>query len=146
GLIYEQGTGRNEQNWRQMFQPCFQVRSKGKLDAVKNVVRQFRPDLIYLHKLADLEVLEALLQTGIPAVRMVHDHSLICLRNYKYNYFTRKVCRRPASFYCVFPCLGSFERNRNGALPVKWASYARKLREMRLTKGCAGFIVYSQYQ
>jgi glycosyltransferase involved in cell wall biosynthesis len=146
GLVYERGTGRNEQDWRQMFQPCFEVPGKDKLDAVNDVVRQFRPDLIYLHKLADLEVLETLLQTGVPAVRMVHDHSLVCLRNYKYNYFTRKICRRPASFYCVFPCLASLERNPNGTLPVKWASYSRKQREMRLTKNCAGLVVYSQYQ
>ena len=117
-----------------------------KHSAIDAAVAQFNPDLLYLHKLSDLKVLEDLLRREIPAVRMVHDHSLTCLRSYKYNYFTRRICHRAASLYCVFPCLASFERKRGGRLPVKWASYGQKQQEMQLTKSCAGIIVYSQYQ
>ena len=145
GLLYEQGTGRNQAQWRQLFSPCHPLRGGSPQEALSHL-RQFRPEMIYLHKLADLEVLEALLHTGLPVVRMVHDHSLTCLREYKYNYFTRAICRRPASGYCVFPCLASLARNRQGPWPVRWASYRRKQQEISLTKRCARVVVYSQYQ
>ena len=47
----------------------------------------FRPDVIYVHKMADLGVIEALLETRRPCVRMVHDHDIYCMRSYKYNFF-----------------------------------------------------------
>ena len=146
GLLFEQGTGRNQKQWRDLFEPCIQLPGSGKTDKALREIGQFSPGLIYLHKFADLEVLEAILQTGLPTVRMVHDHSLTCLREYKYNYFTRNICLRPASGYCVFPCLAALARNREGLLPIRWASYRRKQREISLTKRCARVVVYSQYQ
>src|SRR5437016_791529 len=89
GLVYERGTGKNEQGWREIFGPGFELPASEKHSAIDAAVAQFNPDLLYLHKLSDLKVLEDLLRREIPAVRMVHDHSLTCLRSYKYNYFTR---------------------------------------------------------
>ena len=146
GLLYEQGTGRNEKRWQELFSPCRQFPAKNKLATLKAALQEMQPDLIYLHKLMDLEVLAALFDTGLPVVRMVHDHALTCLRTYKYNYFTRKICPRGVSLYCVFPCLASLQRNRNSVLPVRWASYGRQQREIKLTRGCARLVVYSQYQ
>src|SRR5579859_287765 len=57
-LLYEQKTGRNEQQWQQLFQPCLSLPLRGKCGAVQDAIRSFAPDLIYLHKLADIEVLE----------------------------------------------------------------------------------------
>jgi len=76
----------------------------------------------------------------------VHDHRMYCMRGGKYNYFTRAVCERPASWRCVFPCLGFIGRNSGGQLPVKWVSYSDKLDEIKLNQQCKRLIVYSEYQ
>jgi glycosyltransferase involved in cell wall biosynthesis len=101
--------------------------------------------LIYLHSLEDLDFMEEIFETGVPVIRMVHDHSLYCLRSYKYNPLTRKPCTRPASGYCVFPCGATLARNRGGLLPFKWASYADRRRELRLNQQCQALIAYSAY-
>jgi glycosyltransferase involved in cell wall biosynthesis len=76
---------------------------------------------------------------------MVHDHALYCMRGYKYNYFTRAICTRAFSPFCVFPCLASLGRNDAGGLPVKWVSYWHKKQEIALNKRCQRIIVYSNY-
>jgi glycosyltransferase involved in cell wall biosynthesis len=145
GLLYAEGTQRNEQSWRDVFSQCFCVSGRGNIEVVEAVLEQFAPDVIYLHNLSDLQVLETLLNSPAPVVRMVHDHALYCLRGYKYNYFTRKPCQRAASLFCVFPCLASIARNRRGGLPLRWVSYAEKLRELELNRRCDTLIVYSDH-
>ncbi|HSU53718.1 MAG TPA: glycosyltransferase, partial [Candidatus Dormibacteraeota bacterium] len=144
-LAHAEMTGRGVETAREAFSECFQLPSADTKAAVAAFVRRFEPDLIYLHHLQDLDVFEQLLETGIPVVRMVHDHSLYCLRSYKYNPLTRKICTRAASVACVFPCLGTIQRNRGGALPVKWASYSRMRKEMRLTGQCRRLVAYSEH-
>jgi glycosyltransferase involved in cell wall biosynthesis len=75
----------------------------------------------------------------------VHDHEMYCLRQYKYNPLTRAICTRSASGFCVFPCLAPVARNRGAGFPIKWASYADRQREMRLSRQCDRLIVYSEY-
>ncbi|HWH71536.1 MAG TPA: glycosyltransferase family 4 protein, partial [Candidatus Sulfotelmatobacter sp.] len=146
-LLYRNATGRNEESWRQTFPESFCLASADNRELVEAVLDRFRPDLIYLHNLADLEVIEALVASPVPVVRMVHDHALYCMRTYKYNYFTRKICTRAASPYCVFPCLASLGRNPNeGSLPLRWLSYTEKRKEIQLNQRCARLVVYSEYQ
>jgi glycosyltransferase involved in cell wall biosynthesis len=76
---------------------------------------------------------------------MVHDHALYCMRGYKYNYFTRRICTRAFSPFCVFPCLASVGRNHDGGFPLKWVSYSAKKREIALNQRCDHLIVYSEY-
>jgi len=144
-LLYTDATGQNEEEWRRTFPFAFSLRSKNRGVAVAAVLAKFRPDVIYVHNMADLEVLEDLIQAGLPLVRMVHDHEMYCMRGYKYNYFTRAICTRAASPYCVFPCLGSLGRNRNGGFPLKWVSYSAKKKEIKLNQRFDRFLVYSQY-
>jgi len=145
-LLFRRTTQRDESGWRRLFSTCFPLRSNGDIEQTEAVLAELKPDLIYLHTLDDLEVVRVLNQSGTPVVCMVHDHSLYCLRHYKYNYFTRRICRRAASPYCIFPCLGTVVRNPNGKLPVKWASYTSQLAQMNLRKQCRAVIVYSEYQ
>ena len=51
--------------------------------------RDFARKLFYVHKMADLSIIQALLKSDARLVRMVHDHDIYCMRSYKYNYFTR---------------------------------------------------------
>lgn len=145
-LLYRERTGRGEASWERVFQGLYQLPTTGKAEWVKNILDRAEPDLIYLHNLSDLEVVEGLFRSGIPVIRMIHDHSLYCMRTYKYNYFTRNICTRAASGYCVVPCLASVGRNPQGKLPIKWVSYARRRKELQLTYKSERLVVYSEYQ
>jgi glycosyltransferase involved in cell wall biosynthesis len=140
-LLYESTTGRNEDAWRAVFSQTIPL-----AQGTDAFLKQFHPDLVYLNSVSDLDVLETLVRSRIPLVRRVHDHRLYCLRGYKYNYFTREICKRPAGPHCVFPCLAVVGRNHDGGFPLRWASYAAKRKEIRLNQRCARFVTYSEYQ
>jgi len=89
--------------------------------------------------------IEWLLGSDLPLVRMVHDHDIYCLRSYKYNPLTRNVCRRPASWYCVFPCLAPLKRTREGPFPFQWVSYPAKRKEVRLNRQFDRHLVVTSY-
>ena len=112
---------------------------------VRDALAAFQPDAIYVHKMADLSVITALVASGRPLVRMVHDHDIYCMRSYKYNYFTRKICTRPASPYCIFPCLASVVKNSGGGFPLKWVSYTDKKREITLNQQFRRMVVVTTY-
>jgi glycosyltransferase involved in cell wall biosynthesis len=141
-LLYASRTGRSEIAWDNTFTEQYSLATT----TVPDVIQNFNPDTIYFHSLNDLAVLENLLDFGAPVIRRVHDHRLYCMRGGKYNYFTRNVCQRPASWRCVFPCLGFIARSGEGSLPFKWVSYRAKLREIQLNRRCERLVVYSEYQ
>jgi glycosyltransferase involved in cell wall biosynthesis len=147
GIVHGAAGGGEGGGWRRAFSHCF---SWGEGDgeapkAMRAAVNEFRPEVIYVHKLADLKVLEALVECGTPLVRMVHDHDLYCMRSYKYHPVTRRICRRAASAYCVFPCGAILMRNRESRLPVKWLSYAAKQKELRLNRRFQRMVVATGY-
>ncbi len=146
GLVYESKTGHNEAAWQDLFAHSFSLNPTAGPQSLSPILRKFSPDLFFIHNWTNLDFLQQILDSGVPAVRMVHDHSSYCLRTYKYNYFSRKICTRAASAYCVFPCLGPLQRDRSTALGIRWASYFNKLREIELNRGCAAVLVYSEYQ
>ena len=145
-LLYSSRTGRGEAAWEQTFSECHSLGAPTKSEAVRGALEKFGPDVIYFHSLPDLGVLGQLLDSRAPVVRRVHDHRMYCMRGAKYNYFTRAVCNRPASWRCVFPCLASIGRNPEGLVPFKWVSYQAKKREIELNRQCDCLLVYSEYQ
>ena len=145
-LLYAYPTGRNEETWHKTFPQTFQLDSQSPGDSIRATLQDFAPDVVYLHNLDDLGCLEILADSDVPIVRRVHDHSMYCMRGYKYNYFTRAVCRRPAGLGCILPCGAFVGRNRGGRLPIKWVSFRAKLREIAVNRRFNRFIVYSQYQ
>jgi glycosyltransferase involved in cell wall biosynthesis len=145
GLLHLESTGRNEAEWHEIFAERFFFPGTGGADFVRSMLQKFNPQVIYLHNVPNIELLEALLASGLPVIRMVHDHGLYCMRGYKYNYFTRRICTRPCSPFCVFPCLASIARNPEEGFPLKWVSYKAKRKEIALNQRCAHLVVYSDY-
>ena len=145
GLLHLESTGRNEEHWRKLFPQCFSPPQTGGSDFVHSLLKKFSPQVIYLHNVPNLEILETLLDSGVPVIRMVHDHELYCMRGYKYDYFTRRICTRPFSPFCVFPCLASIAKNPGAGFPLKWVSYRAKRKEIGLNKRCDHLVVYSEY-
>jgi glycosyltransferase involved in cell wall biosynthesis len=145
GLIYGSGEARVEQTLQNLFSSRFSLEKCEKRNRIISALNDFKPDLLYVHKMADLEVMEALVDSELPKVRMVHDHDIYCMRSYKYNYLSRKICTRAVSPYCVFPCGGSIARNHQSGFPIKWVSYRAKKREIELNRRFQRLIVYSEY-
>jgi glycosyltransferase involved in cell wall biosynthesis len=145
GLLHGESTGKNEAGWHSAFPSRYLLPGTATAAATVRALEQFSPDIVYVHKMADLEVIEALLQSKARLVRMVHDHDIYCLRSYKYDYFTRKICHRPVTPFCIFPCLATVVRNHTGPFPIRWASYGKKKEEVALNRRFDRMIVISRY-
>jgi glycosyltransferase involved in cell wall biosynthesis len=145
GILHGPGTGHAEEEWRETFAHSFALQPKDNWATIQSALWDFQPDLLYVHKMADLEVLEALLASGIPAARMVHDHDLYCMRRYKYNPLSRKICGRAVGPCCLFPCGATLRRNRDGAFPFAWVSYSDKKEEIRLNQQFHRMVVATHY-
>src|SRR4051812_34857062 len=131
GLLHGTATGKEEAAWQETFAERFAL---GNAAQIARSVHEFRPDVIFLHKLSELNALEALASCGVPVIRMVHDHDLYCLRGYKYNPLNRQICTRAASPFCVFPCAATIGRKPGGGFPLKWVSYGAKRREIEINR------------
>lgn len=145
GILHGPGTGKNEEGWNAVFSSRFSLEAAEPGEATKAALREFEPDVVYVHKMADLRVIQALVDSGRPLVRMVHDHDIYCMRSYKYNYFTREICTRAAGPACIFPCLASVVKNSGGGFPLKWVSYAAKKREIALNQEFKRMVVVTEY-
>lgn len=143
GLLHGPYAGRSAADWNELFSARYSLGNKPDRATAAAAIWDFQPDIVYLHKSTDLEVLQSLADSAIPVVRMIHDHDLYCMRGCKYFYFTRKICRRPLSMYCVFPC-GGFLR-KAGGFRFRWVSYLAKKRELRLNRQFRRLIVATQY-
>ncbi len=142
GLLHGPATGKGVETWGRLFPyrlEIFDARS------AQQALRDFRPDLIYIHKLPDLDLLQVLVESDNATVRMVHDHDIYCMRSYKYDFFTRKICTRPVSYRCLLPCLGFAGRSLKGPWPLRWVSYTDKKREVALNRRIDTMFVVTDY-
>ena len=145
GILHGLRTGKSNAAWLNTFQECFPIDNESPSAIGLAALDRFQPDVIYVHKMSDLGVLEQLIDSDTPIIRMVHDHDLYCMRSYKYNYFTRHICERALSAHCIVPCGAFVARDRDGAFPLKWVSYTAKLRELELNRKFHRLIVATQF-
>jgi glycosyltransferase involved in cell wall biosynthesis len=141
GLLTQKRSGKGEDAWEALFGGNLFWLS----DGVARATAAFRPDVLYMHKWEDQPSIEELLRDASPLVRMVHDHDIYCLRSYRYHPLTRKPCTRPAGLHCVVPCLAPIKRHRGGVLPVRWAGYFAKQREIALSRRFDRSIVATEF-
>jgi glycosyltransferase involved in cell wall biosynthesis len=145
GILHGPPTGKGGAAWLNTFQHRFPFGRGSESATGLAACERFQPDVIYVHKLSDLELLEQLLDLDTPIIRMVHDHDLYCMRSYKYNYFTRQICERALSPFCIFPCGAFIARDHDGVFPLKWVGYTAKIRELELNRKCHRLIVATQF-
>jgi glycosyltransferase involved in cell wall biosynthesis len=112
---------------------------------VEHALEQFQPDVVVLNKFANPSVLEALAACRWPVIRIVHDHDLYCMRSYKYHYFSRQICTRAASPFCIFPCGASIGRAPGAGFRLRWISYSAKRREIEINKRFYRMVVATDY-
>jgi glycosyltransferase involved in cell wall biosynthesis len=145
GILHGPSTGKGEPAWQATFPFRAPLRPEDNSATVQKALQDFDPDAVYVHKMADLSVIKALVDSRRPLLRMVHDHDIYCMRSYKYNYFTRAICTRAASPYCVFPCLASVVKRSGPGFPLKWVSYSEKKREIALNRRFDRMVVVTTY-
>ncbi len=143
-ILHGPGTGKNEDGWNRVFTDRFALTGDAAAQT-RAALATFKPDAVYVHKMADLEVIQTLVDSGLPLLRMVHDHDIYCMRSYKYHYFSRKICTRAASLYCVFGCGACVVKNNSGGFPLKWVSYRAKKREIALNRRFQRMVVVTEY-
>jgi glycosyltransferase involved in cell wall biosynthesis len=139
------GSEGSDAEWNNLFVERTSMGTPARAEALDQALTQFQPDVVYLNKFSDPEVLGTLERCGRPVIRVVHDHDLYCMRSYKYHYFSRRICTRSASPYCVFPCGASLGRATGTGFPVRWVSYGAKLREIAINKKFYRMLVATDY-
>jgi glycosyltransferase involved in cell wall biosynthesis len=144
-LLHGPSTGKGERVWGDLFEDRFALGAETNFETTRDALKAFRPDAIYIHKMSEGRVLQALVESGVPIARMVHDHDLYCMRSYKYFPLTRTICTRGSGWRCIFPCGATLARNRNGGWPVKWVSYLARKKEIRLNRRFDRMIVATDY-
>jgi glycosyltransferase involved in cell wall biosynthesis len=144
-LLHGPPTGKGENAWTELFAERFPLGGENDSAIARNAIKVFQPEAIYIHKMSDGAILKALVESGVPIVRMVHDHDLYCMRSYKYFPLTRTICTRGAGWRCIFPCGATLARNRQGRLPFKWVSYLARKREIALNRRFARMVVATDY-
>lgn len=148
-FLYSVNNHRDESIYHAIFTayhlPFDHTASTEREQRIKDLLTTIQPDIIYVHKNTDQFLLQVLMETKKTMVRMTHDHDTYCMRSYRYNYFTRKPCRRKAGWYCVFPCLAGITRNRNGRLPLKFNRLSHKLSEIKLNQRFDRIFVVTYY-
>ena len=111
--------------------------------AFQQIIKTFKPDVIYLHKLDSIAC--CLPYIGqIPIIRMMHDHDLCCPRRHKYFFYNNRVCHQPAGWRC-YADLAFLERNHSKSGSIKITSIGNKLKEMQQNKKLDRIIVGSQF-
>ena len=148
--LYWKRSGRDEASFEALFPEVAQVDFDGPADAVRQAVgaalARINPDLVYVHKCVSIPVLDALVESGRPLVRMEHDHDIYCMRSYKYFPWSRRICLKKAGLCCVFPCLASIKRDRSrGRFGLQWVDYRRQMRCIDLSRQFTAQFVVTHY-
>lgn len=145
-LIYSRQTNWRSGTWDHVFEKSFRFDRTTGTDELEAFVESFRPDVIYVHKWSEpIELLEYVVRSGHPCIRMIHDHDTYCMRGYRYHPLTRKPCNKPSGLHCVFPCLANIERTRNGPLPIGWKSYSSHRKQLQLNHDFDEFFVVTEF-
>jgi len=108
------------------------------------LLARFNPDAVLLHKVTDTNLIESITRR-YPAVRMVHDHDLVCLRRHKYFPLSGRICDKPAGWQC-YSNLCFVNRNpAPGGLPVNFRSLGPQKRGIRSQHDMRHFVVGSKW-
>ena len=142
-LLHGGFTDTNMARW----QDVFPLRFSWLDDAAACESAAWQPDVVYVHKLANEQVLETLVawsnEKGIPLVRMVHDHDMYCMRSSRYSALTQTICTRKAGLGCMMRC--AIQPSRTSRLPVKFNNVMPLLRQLDLCRSFSRHIVVTRF-
>lgn len=111
---------------------------------IKEQIKELSPDVIYIHQLDDMDILEQILDLNIPVVRFIHDHKLFCLREHKYTTLSKNTCTSKVGIDC-YKCLGFVHKDSSSILGLDLKSLSHLEKEQTINKRIDKFIVASEY-
>jgi glycosyltransferase involved in cell wall biosynthesis len=106
-------------------------------------IEALAPDVIYIHRLANLESLQAVANCGVPVARFFHDHKLFCLREHKYTAIGQHTCTQRIGLGC-YTCLG-FVARTPGFPGIGLRTLSRLEKEQKINRTFDAFVVASEY-
>ncbi len=107
-------------------------------------MKELQPDVLYIHRLEELQLLKQFADCGVPSFRFVHDHKLFCLREHKYTAIGWHTCSRKIGPYCWVPCLGFLNR-RDGFPPLAITTCGSLRKHHRVMMKMQGVVTGSRY-
>ena len=123
----------------------FEDESKNTFVETLKLLKKIKPEIIYVHKCMNIQMLKAFRFFGVPLIRMQHDHDMYCMRSYKYNPLTRHICTKKAGLGCVFPCMASLKRDRSKGSGFSWVSYFKQMQQIEINKTFDEVFVVTNY-
>jgi glycosyltransferase involved in cell wall biosynthesis len=113
-------------------------------EGAQSSIGRFAPDAVLIHKLEDPRTLAGL-AARLPAVRMIHDHDLVCLRRHKYFPLDTRVCELPAGVAC-WTHLCVLQRGApGGLLPLRLVPVGARRRAIAAHRQVRRFVVGSRW-
>jgi len=79
-------------------------------------------DVIYVHQVRDLKILEVLTKAKAPTIRFLHDHELFCLRGSRLPIFSNTACER--NLDCCYPFKGTVVRDKDSIFGLRFKTLA----------------------
>ena len=79
---------------------------------LKEQIKYLKPDIIYVHQVKDIKILESLLEIDIPVIGFIHDHKYFCLREHKYTTIGHNTCTKAVGMDC-YTCLGFINKQNS---------------------------------
>lgn len=120
-LAFFEKSSRLPEEYAGLFTGSFQLtpgknRGIDENSGARQIIRDIRPDVVFVHKVEKGSRLLADC-SGIPAVRMVHDHDLCCPRRHKYFIWNSGICNLPFGIAC-FADLAFIEKKAGSCLGI----------------------------
>jgi glycosyltransferase involved in cell wall biosynthesis len=137
-FLYEESTDKGTDSLKQYLTSWtnenFHDETQSMYRKTLEFLKEVQPQIIYVHKCMNVQMLKAFRAYGVPLIRMQHDHDMYCMRSYKYNPLTRHICTKKAGLGCIFPCMASVKRDRDSKSPigVSWVSYFKQIQQLKI--------------
>jgi glycosyltransferase involved in cell wall biosynthesis len=149
-ILYDTARGLGDLGWPQGLlhddpepQPDFLAAFERAFDT-ESALQDFAPDLLFLHKVEDAGQVGRLAER-LPAVRMVHDHDLVCMRRHKYFPLSTRVCDRPAGIDCYLHLCFVQRAEAGSMLPIRLSGVGDRRRAIRAHGAVRRFLVGSEW-
>lgn len=110
------------------------------------ILKEISPDIIFVHNCSSVGIMNTFLESGIPVIRMVHDHEVYCMRGNKYFPLLGMRCPFKGGLCCLFPGLAFIKRDsKDGRLCWNSIDFAQRRRRLALDQKCDLLITNSHY-
>jgi len=106
-------------------------------------LREWRPDIVYAHKIRDVWLMEQACQ-GIPCVFFMHDYDGICISGAKtFKFPVTRPCSRTFGWQCL---MHYFPHRCGGRSPVTmWQLFRKQSQRLEFIRRCAAVVTHSSH-